>query len=80
MQQKPIRAFTFTYREVAKANIAPIRAVTCEGVEASDGTVAMRTPDKQWHLYNKLDEMFEDFGRHGKGKIRFIPPLGDGHE
>ncbi len=72
MKQQLIQAFTFTYKETAKAAIAPVRSVKCEGVRSSDGMVALETPDKQWHIYNDIDAMIGDFAKHGKGTIRVI--------
>jgi hypothetical protein len=66
------RAFTFTYINTANAILAPRQTIVCEGVETSSGQVAMQTPDKQWHIYNTLNDMQEAFAKHGKGVIQTI--------
>lgn len=70
-QRPPHGLFTFTYHESATATIKPRKAVQCEGAVFSDGMVALKTPDKEWCGYDSLDDMFQAFSKHGKGKIRF---------
>jgi hypothetical protein len=65
-----MRPFTFRYRKQATARVGPVETVECEGIEFSDGIVALKE-EKKVYRYGSLDEMYEGYAHHGKGTIRF---------
>lgn len=69
-----VRPFIFTYRVRATAHIAPVATVSCEGIICSDGFVLLRDiAAKTWYSFDTLNDMFDHFGKHGKGTIRPLP-------
>jgi hypothetical protein len=65
-----MRPFTFCYRKQATARVGRVETVECEGIEFSDGIVALKE-EKKVFRYGSLDELHEAYAHHGKGTIRF---------